>query len=290
MVRRENRAIAEDEIEYWGGFCLPEAVVAETNDCDYLVAVAVKGLIASDGASSASGVGLTPLCGVRQDVVIPAASVIKTALLLEMFRRSEEGSLALDETVPIKSESVVGGAGILPELEGEHRFTWRELARLMIVLSDNTASNAILNRLGFDAVNSLLRRIGARDTVFRRLFMADAAVYGENETTAADCVRILSELYSGQTICAHSRQETMDILGRQQFIEKIPARLPLGAVVGNKTGELDGIRHDIAVVRAGRRCYALAVLTQGVKQDWEADARIARISRGIYSCVAGIAL
>lgn len=237
-----------------------------------------------------AAVVLEPLDGTRgwvhrPDEVFPAASVVKVPILLELFRRFQNGEEDPGTRVTLRARDQVRGAGILFELHPGIRLTLRDLARLMIVVSDNTASNLLLDRLGWASVNELLARLGARNTAIRRKFMHPPGPAGDNLTSAADCVRILRALWEGEVLRGAWREEALDILSRQQYREKIPARLPFSAQVYNKTGELDGVRHDVGLVEDRGKVWALAVLTRRGREPWEVDNRIARISRWCYDQV-----
>jgi len=221
----------------------------------------------------------------RPEEVFPAASVVKVPILLELFRRFQEGEEDPGTRVTLRARDQVRGAGILFELHPGLRLTLRDLARLMIVVSDNTASNLLLDRLGFASVNKLLARMGATSTALNRKFMHPPGPAGDNLTCAADCARIMRALWEGEVLRGAWRGEALDILSRQQYREKIPSRLPYSAQVYNKTGELDGVRHDVGLVEDRGKVWALAVLTRKGREPWEVDDRIARISRWCYDQV-----
>lgn len=215
----------------------------------------------------------------------PAASILKVPVLLEVYRRFQEGSLDPEELVVLERDDMVRGAGVLFELHPGLQLNLRDMARLMIVVSDNTASNLLLDRVGFDAVNSLMSRLGMAGTTLNRKFMHPPGPRGDNVTTAADTVRCFRELYAGELLREPWREEALNILRRQQFREKIPMMLPVTAVVAHKTGELDGVRHDAGIVEDRGRAYVLAVLTREGREPWEVDYRVARISRWCYDWV-----
>lgn len=221
----------------------------------------------------------------RPHEAFPAASLVKVPILLELFRRFQEGEEDPGTRVLLRARDQVRGAGILFELHPGLRLTLRDLARLMIVVSDNTASNLLLDRLGFTAVNRLLEQLGARNTVLRRKFMHPPGPAGDNLTSASDCVRILRALWEGEVLQGPWKEEALEILSRQQYREKIPARLPYSAQVFNKTGELDGVRHDMGIVKDRGKTWILAVLTREGKEPWEVDGRIARIARWCHDQV-----
>ncbi len=227
----------------------------------------------------------SPCWSHRPDEVFPAASVVKVPILLELFRRFQAGELDPEARVTVRARDVVRGAGVLFELHPGLRLSLRDLARLMIVVSDNTASNLLLDRLGLPAVNALLGSLGAASTAVNRKFMHMPGPAGDNVTTAADCARIMKALWEGRVLQDPWREEALEILRRQQYREKIPMMLPISAVVGNKTGELDGVRHDVGIVEDRGKSFILAVLTRDGREPWEVDNRIARISRWCYDHV-----
>ena len=237
-----------------------------------------------------AAVALQPLDGAESwthlpDEVFPAASLMKLPILMELFRRFQEGALDPEAKVTVRKKDLVRGAGILFELHPGLRLTLRDLARLMIVVSDNTASNLLLDQVGFEAVRALLARLGASRTTLNRKFMHEPGPAGDNLTTAADCVRIMRALWEGEVLEGTWREEALDILRRQQYREKIPMMLPISAVVANKTGELDGVRHDLALVEDKGKAWILAVLTREGREPWEVDRRIARLARWCYDQV-----
>lgn len=219
------------------------------------------------------------------DEPFPAASLMKLPLLLEVYRRFQEGLEDPETPVTLRPEDVVGGAGILLELHPGLSLTLRDLARLMIVVSDNTASNMLLDRVGFPAVRELLARLGMGGTSLNRRFMETPGPQGDNVTTARDCIRVLEALWSGRVLAEPWREEALNILRRQQFRERIPMRLPVTAVVANKTGELEGVRHDAALVEDRGKAFLLAVLTREGREPWEVDSRVSRIARWCYDHV-----
>lgn len=221
----------------------------------------------------------------RPDEVFPAASVVKVPILLELYRRFQSGELDPGTRVAVRARDMVRGAGILFELHPGLRLSLRDLAHLMIVVSDNTASNLLLDHLGLPAIHALLNRLGATRTTLNRRFMHPPGPTGDNVTTAADCARILRALWEGRVLQGAWREEALEILRRQQYREKIPMMLPLGAVVANKTGELDGVRHDMAIVEARGHAWVLVALTRDGREPWEVDNRIARISRWCHDFI-----
>lgn len=208
--------------------------------------------------------------GVQPDVRFPAASLIKVPIMLELFH----SGIDLEEPFELQERHRVGGAGVLQELSSGTRLKLLDLCRLMIVVSDNVASNALLDRLGFEAVNARMQALGMTCSRLGRRFMEPAEGERDNFMSARDAALCLE--------AAHAHPVARAILLRQQYREKIPLMLPEGTEVAHKTGELEGVRHDAGVV-ADR--YSLALLTRRGAPPWEVDLALARLSRAIYDRV-----
>ena len=215
------------------------------------------------------------------DELFPAASVIKIGIMSCLLEEVEKGRASLSELVRIGAEQQVGGAGILFELEPEREYSLAELCKLMMVVSDNTASNALVRRLGMDRLNGFWAGRGYH-AVMRRYFMDPVIAGRDNQMTALAAAEMLRDLYAGRELSAGSREFAVGCLRRQQFREKIPSMLPESVVVGHKTGELEGVRHDAAVVECDRP-YALVVLTaHGSPKLWAVDQAIGQLSLELY--------
>lgn len=220
--------------------------------------------------------------GWQADVVRPAASVVKVPILIELHARAEAGDVALDERTPLRSADKVGGAGVLFELHEGLEMTWRDLGILMTVVSDNTASNMLIDRLGFDRINDRMRDIGMSDSVLGRKFMIDpSALHAKNFTTARDMAICLARLHRGELLGPDATAEVIGVLKRQQYREKIPLLLPETLEVAHKTGEISHTRHDVAIVYA-RRSYVLSCLTWDLTDVLAGDRAIATLSRGLF--------
>lgn len=197
--------------------------------------------------------------------VVPAASTIKIPVLLAALAGCAEGRLTLDDVVPLPVARV-GGGGALSLLPSVTSLPLRELLALMVAVSDNDATNAVLDRVGPASVAGLLARVPTRHTVLERRMM-DFAAAGrgrQNETSAADMVATLSALRRGLLLPPELTAEALAVLRGQQFREGIPAYLPETVTVASKTGELFGVRHDVALLERGGSWLAVAVLATGL--------------------------
>ncbi|MBI3924878.1 MAG: serine hydrolase [Armatimonadetes bacterium] len=220
--------------------------------------------------------------------LFPAASVIKILILMEAYRRAAAGELSLEARIRLEEEHLVGGAGVLLELHAGLELTVEDLCRLMIVVSDNTASNLLLDLVGEDSVNALCRQLGLTRTRLGRRFMETPTGERENTMSPCDAVRCLEVLWRSELLDAEWSHRALEILRRQQYREKIPRMLPEELPVAHKTGELEGVRHDAALVESSPGPYLLAVFTRDGGDPWEVDLGIARLSRLCHDLLTGV--
>ncbi len=213
-----------------------------------------------------------------------SASLIKIFILAEAFRRIDRGELDPDAAVAIPAEAIVGGAGQLEFAAPGTVRTWRQLLEVMIVESDNTATNMLIDRLGMESVNALAAALGCRDTVLRRKMMdfAAAAAGRENYTTPADVAAVLAMLYRHGCVSPAADEAMVAILFRQEDRCKLPLLLPAPARVACKSGDLEGAEHDAGIVYGEECDYVLAVMSDGLPDEERGRGVIARLSRTVY--------
>jgi beta-lactamase class A len=212
----------------------------------------------------------------------PTASTIKLAVLYELFRQADEGRVDLDTPAPLDRSHAVGGAGILRAL-GTPALSARDHAVLMMSLSDNTATNVLIDRLGIPSIASRMQALGLAGVRMRRKMMdgAAAARGDENVATPHDIVRLLRVLHTGEGLKPQSKSGALEILevgAGGQIRRGVPAGIP----VLNKPGDLEGVRVDAAIVRAAHRPYAVAVMTTFLKDEDEGERAITNLSRAFY--------
>ncbi len=198
------------------------------------------------------------------DEQVTAASTIKVPVLAAALGEVNAGRLDLAQPVAIPSPRA-GGAGVLHTLPSVSTLSLADLLTLMIIVSDNTATNVVIDLLGLDCVNQFGAEAGLRGTMLRRKMM-DTATAGrgrENVTTARDQATLLDAIAWRDLLPAPLRDFALQALERQQSADGLPALLPAGAVVAHKTGELPGIRHDVGIITgpAGRQAVVAALVT-----------------------------
>lgn len=187
------------------------------------------------------------LVSINPERRFPAASLAKVPILVEVARQVEFGTLAWDTRYTIPVAAHARSSGVLADLTADLRPTLHDLALLMIAISDNTASNVLLDIVGMEAVNVTMHQLGLYETHIERHFMDDAARKAgqENWTTAGDMALLLS------FFCADvlpGRDEMLKMLLRQNDDSTIRAYWDEGIPYAHKTGELAGIVHDAGIL------------------------------------------
>lgn len=201
--------------------------------------------------------------------VHPSASTIKVPILVTALRACQEGRRSLDEPVPLPPAAErVGGSGPILLLPSLAALPLREVLALMIALSDNDATNVVLELVGFAPVAELLAEVPTQHTRLQRTMMNPAAIArGEhNQTCAADLVAIVVALRGGRLLDATHTGIALEMLRAQQFLEGLPAYLPGTVTVASKTGSIPGMRGDVALFERDGRWAVVAVLASDLSE------------------------
>ena len=178
---------------------------------------------------------------------LPTASTIKLAIVYELFKQVEEGRVRLDDTLVLDRAKAVGGTGVLADL-GTPTLSIRDYAVLMVRLSDNTATNVLIDRLGMEKIAQRLQALGLTATKLRRHMMDTAAARrgDENVSTPGEIARLLQTLQKMPDAIALLKKSKENRLRRG---------LPPDVEAADKSGELDGVRVDAGIVFAKNRPY-----------------------------------
>jgi len=214
-----------------------------------------------------------------------AASTIKLAIALTLYDMALRGTIDLTEQLVLKAEDIVPGTGHLQFEEPGTAYSLRELCARMIYDSDNTASNMLLTRIGFDQVNTLMAELGASDTRVETLFFSGIPYLAGRDirSTPADLARISSIILWRAERAPSSTLDVLDAMFRTVDRSKMSALLPPEAVVMHKIGVIPGMEHDVGIVvtPAGRR-YIVAFMSMGLSSNQAGIDAIARASKLIY--------
>ena len=186
------------------------------------------------------------------DMPLQSASVIKLPILVHAMKEVYSGRLNRDERYILKDEDKLPSCGALNVLHAGCELTMQDLYTLMIILSDNSATNLIIKKLGMDSINATLRELKLSACRLNRLlFDSKAASLGlENYVSAADMGKLLEGIYTSTLISKDASDEMLSILKNQRLKGKIPLGIPRGVKTANKTGEDDGITNDVGIVFA----------------------------------------
>src|SRR3954462_9299504 len=205
----------------------------------------------------------------------PTASAIKLAIVYELFKQAEEGKIRLEETTTLDRKQAVGGTGVLVDM-GTPTLSIRDYAVLMVTLSDNTATNILIDRVGMDRIASRMQALGLNGTKLRRHMMDTAAAKrgDENVSTPDELARLLKAMNDGLPGAIELLKKPKDNRLRQG--------LPEGVASADKSGELEGVRVDAGIVFVKNRPYVLSVMTTFLKDEAEGESAITEISRVAY--------
>lgn len=233
---------------------------------------------------------------IRGNEPFPTASVIKLPILVELFHQMGNSRIRWSDPIALTEADRVGGSGILQHLSMPHQLTVGDAATLMIALSDNTATNLIIDKLGIRAVNARMDSLGFKSTklyakVFKRagttIDSAGSARWGLGVTTPNDIAGILAGLYRNQLVSDSASARMVSLLKLQFVRDRIPRLLPAGTVVAHKTGEVDDSKNDCGIVYARERAYVFCAFTrENTDRRWVADNEalqtVAELSRLVY--------
>jgi beta-lactamase class A len=234
---------------------------------------------------------VAPLATYNASIHFPTASIIKVLIMTTAYFREERHPGVLQQRIVYNSSDLIGGSDFLSSAADGSTYTVRQLIVPMITLSDNTAANLLMEHLSIAEINAVAKRAGMTRTRLARRFMDYAAIahHNDNISTPADMGHLLYLIERGShegipTIVspAHCRA-MLDIMLRQTDRDGIPAALPHGIAVANKTGEIDGTRNDIAVIDPfGDSPIVLAIMTKNLQDYYEAYDAIHAVTRSVY--------
>jgi beta-lactamase class A len=214
--------------------------------------------------------------GLHSSEIFPAASVIKVPIMLAVLQAVQRGNLNLETRYVVQDDDRVTGSGVLFELSSGLNPTLRDLLHLMIVVSDNMATNLLIDVLGMDQINEFLepysqtRLIGKLQLPeHRRNALQKQGL--RNQTSPQDMAKMLLELAQGQLLNPELTRVALNMLERQQYKHMIARYLPwdgeeVAARVASKSGEIQGTRNDVGLVWQGGASepYAIALLSKNV--------------------------
>jgi beta-lactamase class A len=213
---------------------------------------------------------------------MPSASTIKVLISVALWEAVAAGALDSSARVPASEMTLGDPDALVPGFDPATEFALSDLDLLMLSVSDNDATNAIIDRVGMDAVNAVGARLGLTHTVLRRHMLDLAAVKDgrDNTTSAADLAALMAALGAAAGIAPEIAERVLHGLGRSQHRDIIPRYLPLSVTsVACKQGDIAAVRHDAALISDGARLTALAVMSRPPA----APDGLARLASGAYA-------
>jgi beta-lactamase class A len=224
------------------------------------------------------------------DSVFPQASSIKIAVLAELYRQAqlsaqgEAGKATLTDLYTVRAADLVQDSDIMGGLTpGVTQITNRDLATMMVAVSDNSAANVLIDRVGMENVNALLDSLGLHNTKLRRKMMdVKAATEGrENISTPQDILTLLEKIYQEKVLNKEMTADFFKMLSTHKD-SFVPRDLPDGLQIANKPGELEAVRTDSGIVFLQNRPYIICVMTTYLVRERDGEEAIAKISAAAY--------
>lgn len=228
--------------------------------------------------------------GIAAEAPVRTASTIKLAIMVECFFEAAEGKLKMSEPVKLVHDEKVSGSGLLQEFTDGDELPLRDVIDLMIVMSDNTATNLILNRIGGNAVNARMAQLGLTQTRSMRKILGDRndlkpfpsgiteegakpenKKWGIGRSSPREMVTILEKLYRGELVSKEASDEMLTILKRQRDHDCIGRDLK-DVTIASKSGSLDHLRSDVGIVYSKGGPIAVAFTVEDIPEiNWTPD-------------------
>ena len=220
--------------------------------------------------------------GLNENLVFPQASAIKIPILMEVYKQAAEGEFKLSDSLPVTKQQQVGGSGVLKELgDGTSHLSIRDLAVLMILVSDNTATNILIDLVGMENISQTMASLGLAQTKVQRRMMdiAARARGDENLSTPAEAARIMEILYRGEFLDRAACDDILDILKKTK--PEGGYALPRYPDVAFKSGGIPGVATEWAIVYLEDRPYITVVMENYAVGD-EASKAFKELLRTVY--------
>ena len=220
----------------------------------------------------------------RGDEAFPQASSIKITVLANLYLQDQQGKLHLNDLYTVNAADLVPDSFIMGGLTpGTTKITLHDLATMMVAVSDNSATNVLIDRVGMSNVNSMLESLGLHRTRLRRKMMdLNAAKQGnENIATPREMMTLLADIYQGKLLDTAHKDAFFKMLatGKDSPIRKA---VPDAVVSADKPGELEAVRADSGVVFAQNRPFVICAMTTYDQDENAANQTIGRIAKAAY--------
>jgi beta-lactamase class A len=210
-----------------------------------------------------------------------AASTVKIPIMAELFRQIDDGTLRLDDRRQLRDEDRTPGSGVLQHLHTGVELMLDDLCTLMISISDNTATNVLLDLVGMERVRATMRSLGMRDSELGRRMLGRRPEEheGENWATPFDYATALAAIAGGTAATPASCERMLAMLERQDGSRRVTRHVPAGVRWGSKPGTLPGVTNDIGFVLSPHGSLVVSVFCEDLPSEEEAERAIAEIAR-----------
>lgn len=221
--------------------------------------------------------------GHNENLVVPSASLIKVPVMIEAFRQIESGVLNPDSRMSVNPEKVVPFS-VLEFLDSRNTYTLLDLIRLMIIYSDNTAANLLIDLLGMAKINGCIQELGLKETKLQRKMMdSESRKNGlENLTTAGEMAELLIRLNRGEIIDSSRSGQVLEIMKGQADECMMRVELPDEIPIARKSGELENLNHEMAIVYGKRFNYLYVFFVWDASSNNESRQILQRTSKIVY--------
>ncbi|OPJ56545.1 serine hydrolase [Clostridium oryzae] len=221
---------------------------------------------------------------VNGNTKIQSASIIKLFIMARAFEMTENGELSLEERIAITKKERIPYS-IVYLLDENTTYTIRDLITLMIIQSDNTATNVLIERLKMSNINDFNARYGfTKTSVKRKMLDFETREAGiDNETSAADAARFLQLAYKGKLVSEKASEQMLEIMKNQLDYSMMKLDLPDDVIIAHKTGDLTNIKNDVGIVYSNKGDYIFSMFTWNAKSDNYARNVLGRVSSMFYS-------
>lgn len=251
------------------------------------------------------------------DQIFFTASTFKVPLLVELYKQVDAGTIDLSQRIKLTEAMHSAGSGVLKEMGSGLSPTVHNLAMLMTIISDNTATDILYNLVGQDNLHATMNNLGltsikipmntrqllfnivgldagnpdhSYETAVERLTLNELDLESDgfseersDVSSPEDMSKLLEMLYRGEILSKSSRDGALDILMRQQHNARIPLLLPIGTIVAHKTGTYHGICCDVGIVFSPSGPYTISIMTKcGTESGPKAELELAAISKAVY--------
>lgn len=218
---------------------------------------------------------------INAEMKFRAASLIKLPMFWSFYDRCNSGQLDPDELTTIADSDVTRGFGVLRTFQPGLQLRLRDLATLMVIVSDNTATNILIDRLGMSAINNDMQSLGLTETLLQRK-MGDYDNPADNITSPADVEKILVALLQTSDWPDEISNEIAMTLHGQQCRNKLRWHIPEDVALAHKTGDLPGVEHDAGILTINERRTLIVVMTQKLQSNAQGEGLCRKIGKMVY--------